>query len=127
MPMNSVIYTLPRDQTALDTRLAPRKRLFDGALVQQVQSIFDDVGRRGDAAVREATATFDGTQLTSTRVSGERIDQSVRELSPALRDAIHAARTNIAEVNRALIPGPRWELEIRAGTTVGEIWAPLES
>jgi len=121
------IYTLPRDQAALHTRLAPRKKLFGGALLTQVQGIFDDIARRGDIAVHEATASFDKTPLTSTRVPSDWIDRSIGDLSPRLRGAIDIARANIAEVNRALLPEPRWELEIRPGTTVGEIWTPLES
>ena len=123
--MNPPILTIPEDAEWLARRLAPRRRLFDRALLADVAAIFDDVAERGDAAIREATRRFDGVEGVPIRLDGASVAAAVEALSSGLREAIDVAIRNVEEVNQALMPEPVWRKEIRPGTVVGEKVAPL--
>lgn len=125
--MQPPILTIPDDDATLAERLAPRRALFDRALLGDVAALFDDVAARGDDAIRDATERFDGVTLDAIRLSNEDASACVASISGELRGAIDAAVGNIAEVNEALMPEPLWRTEIRPGTVVGEKVTPLEA
>ena len=89
------------DQTEsgdLLARLEARSVAFDPDLMKAVGSIIDDVRRRGDEALIEYTARFDGVELTPEQLrvdeqtlhrSAERVDKTVLV---ALREAISNVR-----------------------------------
>ena len=125
--MQPPILTIPDDAATLAERLAPRRKLFDRALLGDVAALFDDVAARGDDAIRDATERFDGVSLDAIRLSGDAVGACVAALSGELREAVEVAIGNIEEVNRALMPEPLWRTEIRPGTVVGEKVTPLEA
>ena len=124
--MTDIVFSVPEDRGALDRRLAPRRVLFDRSLLADVACIFEDVGRRGDEAIRDATARHDRVTSMELRVSDEQIDACMRSMSSDLRDGIEVGIRHIEEVNRALLPQD-WTKEIRPGTVVGEKVTPLET
>ena len=60
-----------------------------------VKRILDDVSRRGDAAVRDATRRIDGQDPGELLVPAERIREAAARVSPALLAALQAAAERI--------------------------------
>lgn len=125
--MKSLLFEWPKDKDKLLKRVEPRKVLYDRNLLNGVFKIFEDVNQNGDIAVKSATHTFDKVELSDILLSKSYVKSCVSSISPSLRDAIEIARGNIEQVNKALMPEPYWEKEIRCGTKVGEKTTPLES
>ncbi len=122
-----IVFRLPEDRGNLLKRLKPRSILYDRSLLNDVAGIFEDVSRRGDSAVRSATKTFDKSILPEIVLSSDYVEGCVSSISSSLRKAIETAGSNIEQVNKALMPEPFWEKEIRQGTVIGEKVTPLES
>ena len=72
-----------------------------------VRAIVGAVRDRGDEAVRELTARFDGAEVPADRlrVAPEEIEAAVSGLEPSLAGALRAAIGNIEEVARASLRG----------------------
>lgn len=120
-----IIYAYPKDGERLWKRMEGHNRLFDRALIQDVQDIFSDVQTNRDQAVVDATNRFDRVDLSSIPLDDSYVDKCVQGLTPELRSAIDKAIENIGQVNQALMPEPFWLKEIRPGTIVGEKCTPI--
>ena len=66
-----------------------------------VLEIFNDVQRRGDKAISKYTELFDGVALKSTEVSAEAIEESSKQVSADLKEAIQTAKSNIEIFHKA--------------------------
>ena len=75
----------------------PRPKVGGDEPVEAVRAILADVHERGDAAVRELTARFDGVDSDELRVPASRCQAALAALPGPLRDALFAARDAIAE------------------------------
>jgi len=73
------------------TGVLPRAELDVAAAVEQVRPVVEDVRDRGAAAVREATARFDGVTLTDLRVPAAALTAALEQLDPAVRAALEEA------------------------------------
>jgi histidinol dehydrogenase len=69
--------------------------------VELVREIIEDVRRRGDAAVRELTARFDGCTIGDLRVTAEEIEAAVEATDPDLLDALEQAAARIRGYHEA--------------------------
>ena len=69
----------------------------------EVRAILDAVRERGDGAVRELTARFDGAEVPPERlrVAPTEIEAAARSLDPALAEALREAIENVRAVARA--------------------------
>ena len=67
-----------------------------GEVDRVVEEIMEDVRRRGDEALLEYTARFDGVFLDSFAVKEGEIQQALKSLDPELKEVLIAARDNIA-------------------------------
>src|SRR4051794_13756349 len=65
-----------------------------------VEQVMDAVAARGDAALREFTARFDGAQLDDLRVSDAEFSAARDQATPALREALRHAARNITAFHR---------------------------
>ncbi|MFI5199286.1 MAG: histidinol dehydrogenase [Candidatus Limnocylindrales bacterium] len=106
--------------------------IFDPALMASIEAIFSDVASRGDVAVLEATATFDGVQVPSAaglRVPEVEIAAAHASLAPGLLAGIREAIANSRLFNEAQVgqTGRSWAAEMRPGFIVGEQFAPIPS
>lgn len=102
-------FTLPRPSAGGDAPLAA------------VQAIIADVRARGDIAVRELTARFDGVELDSFLVS---TDGALDRIPAALREALGVAAANIRAYHETQLTA-----EItheRDGIVVRELHRPVE-
>lgn len=99
------------------------------ALIAQVEPLIEDVGNRGDQAVRELTKRFDHADLQprSFRVSREEMDQALADLPHDLRDAMEVSIANIRKFHEHQVEQPVWEMEISPGIVAGEKIVPIRS
>jgi histidinol dehydrogenase len=102
--------------------------IFDPDLRRSIGQLLDDVRTRGDAAVCDALARFDGVSITPDRlrVTPDEIDGA--SLSPEVDAAIDDAITHItAFSDHQLARLTDWSFEAEPGLVVGEKLTPLAS
>jgi histidinol dehydrogenase len=97
--------------------------------VPRVRPILEAVRARGDAALVEASRTFDGADLSGLplRVGAEEIDAAERGLDARVKDAIRACADNVRRCHEAQLPRPMELCEIRPGVRAGERATPVPS
>jgi histidinol dehydrogenase len=112
--------------SAADPRsVLPRAALDVDAAVERIRPVVEAVRRDGLAAVREATARFDGIELDTLRVPPEHIAAALEELDPAVRAALAEAITRARAVHH---DQRRTDVttQLAPGGTVTERWVPVE-
>jgi histidinol dehydrogenase len=119
-----------REKTRLATKLRhirERNVALDADLMSQVAAIIQDVRGRGDSALVDYTARFDGctVQPCDLRVSEETLTQiasrSDENLLAALREAIRRVR-----VFHQFEQQESWEFETSDGVRLGQRITPIE-
>lgn len=104
--------------------LLPRAALDVAAAVEQVRPVVEDVRDRGEAAVREATARFDGVEPEHLRVPAAALEKALAQLDPdvraALEEATRRARTVATAQRRDDVV-----VNVVDGATVTERWVPV--
>ena len=119
--MRVVKYPLESEWTALLKRPA----LHDRELPAQVASIIDDVRLRGDAALFDYTARFDGVDLDSFPVSAAEFAEAEAAVPQTLKDAIRTAAANIERFHKGeSFDGFR--IETSPGVECWKKWLPIE-
>ncbi|MCB0978471.1 MAG: histidinol dehydrogenase [Acidimicrobiales bacterium] len=73
--------------------------------IEAVKAILADVESRGDAAVRELTARFDGVELDDLRVASGDIDAALDAVDPEVRVALERAAAGIRDFHEAQVVG----------------------
>jgi len=90
-----------------------------------VTDVLDDVRGRGDAALRDYTARFDGVELASPlAVSAETLRRALESSSPDLVGALSKAAENVREYHSREAP-KAWRAKLAQGQTVGQEIMPL--
>ncbi|MDP2959143.1 MAG: histidinol dehydrogenase [Longimicrobiales bacterium] len=110
---------------AARAHLLARAPSDEAGLVARVASLMDDVRARGDEALREMAARFDGARLARLEVPRERWDRALAGLDPAVRRALERAAANIRRFHTAQIPTDV-TLEVEPGVRITRRWSPLE-
>jgi histidinol dehydrogenase len=97
-------------------------RIFDPALLESITRLVDDVAERGDAAVADALAEYDGIELApeSLAVSREEIESAPGRIPEAVLSSIRAAIAGSRAFNREVATGRDWRGEVTQGVEVGE-------
>ena len=103
----------------------------DGAIEQRVADILADVQQRGDAAVLEYTARFDGlTQdgVASLELSQTELKAAFDGLPSAQRQALEAAARRVRSYHEAQkkASGESWSYRDEDGTLLGQKVTPLD-
>src|SRR5689334_20014108 len=82
------------------------KREVSADVEAAARAIVDDVARRGDAALLEATAKFDRLRLEASglRVTAAEIEAATKACEPATLDALKLARDRIETYHRRQLP-----------------------
>lgn len=88
-----------------------------------VEHIFEAVQTKGDAALQELTARYDGVKLTDFRLSGDEIEAAT--ISSELAEAIQRAYENIWAFHLRQLPG-ELVVETQPGVLCGLRYVPLE-
>jgi histidinol dehydrogenase len=102
----------------------PRAALDVEAALAGVRPVCDDVRERGAAAVREYTARFDGVDLATTRVPGERLAEALAGLDPTLRAALTEAARRARLVHTGQRPADH-VTTVADGSRVTERYVPV--
>ncbi|MFP6598069.1 MAG: histidinol dehydrogenase [Candidatus Hydrogenedentota bacterium] len=102
------------------------KALADKA--EATKAIVDAVRQRGDEALVEFTAEFDGTDLTPEQfeVTPEEIDAGFNEVDRALIDSLRKAHANIESYHSKNLR-QSWEETLEDDSTIGQRITPIES
>lgn len=104
--------------------------IFDPALMASIGEIYADVAARGDQAVADATARFDGVRVGPDRLflSEAEIDEAHASVGADLLGAIRVAIAQVRAFNEAQLAAmPDWRRETRPGIVVGERRRPIPS
>jgi len=108
----------------VDAHALPRAVFDVDAATEAVRPVCDDVRHRGAAAVREATARFDGVEQTELRVPADAIAAALTALDPDVRAALEVS---IARLRRtcAAERGDDTVTEVVPGGTVRQRLVPV--
>ena len=102
--------------------------IFEPGLRDSISALIDDVRTRGDAAVCDALARFDGISLRpdQLRVSADEIASA--QVDPALENALEDAISHLRAFNDELRErASDWQMEIESGLVAGEKITPISS
>jgi histidinol dehydrogenase len=69
--------------------------------IDEVRALLAEVRVRGDEALRELTARFDGAVIDELRVPDHEVQAALEQIDPALRAALEVAKANIAAYHQA--------------------------
>lgn len=94
------------------------------ALRAGVQAIFDDVAARGDAALREFTAKFDGVTLDDFEVGEDEFARAREQVPADVQAAIAEAASRIEAFHRAGMAQP-YEVETAPGLLCRRVQRPI--
>jgi histidinol dehydrogenase len=103
----------------------------DAAIEQRVADILADVQQRGDAAVLDYTARFDGLQVASMaglELTATELKAAFDSLPPAQRDALQQAAARVRSYHEAQkkASGESWTYRDADGTLLGQKVTPLD-
>ena len=110
-------------------RIVRDRRESDDNVARDVQIILDDVRNRGDEALAELTAKFDGHSLATEddwRISPEACREAFDALKPDLRAALELAAQRIRAYHEAQRPEDR-DYTDEAGIRLGAVWRPVDA
>jgi histidinol dehydrogenase len=118
-----------QDKERLAERLqAIRNRsvALDDALVTEVAAIIRDVRARGDAALIDYTARFDGVQLQSSelRVSEDTLHRSSLKVDPFVLESLREAIQNVRAFHEHQ-KEESWEINPTDGVRLGQRISPI--
>ena len=102
--------------------------IFEPTLRSSIGALIEDVRIRGDEAVCDALAQFDGIRLTpdQLRVTEEEIANA--SIDPAVENAIIDAISHLRAFNDQILErNSDWQIEIENGLTAGEKITPISS
>jgi histidinol dehydrogenase len=119
------------DQRGYETK---RKRLlnrgvsFDTPLMNGVLSIVEDVRTRGDAALIDYTAKFDGVRLRpeELRIDAGSLNQSADRLEKTVLEALRESIKNVRAFHQNQVQNS-WEINSTNGVRLGQRVDPISS
>ncbi|MBX9664633.1 histidinol dehydrogenase [Novosphingobium sp.] len=102
------------------------RRESDADVARDVSAILADVRARGDEALADYTAKFDGHDLGEDwRIPAETCREAFDALDPALRAALELAAERIRAYHQAQLPEDR-DYTDAAGVRLGAKWQPVD-
>jgi histidinol dehydrogenase len=109
------------------SRLLNRSELNVDKVMDSVTAICDAVGERGDEAVREFSARFDGAtdQSLPLQLAPSEIEEAVRTLDAEVRAALDYAIENVRKAHEHQRPEALVLTETRPGVLAGERTTPI--
>ena len=116
-----------KDWDARMSRLLSRGLKVNAELMSQVMAIVEDVRHRGDRALVEYTARFDGVQLETSelRMSEAALHRSAERVNPRVLEAIREAIRNVRMFHQRQVEAS-WEITPVDGVRLGQRITPIE-
>jgi histidinol dehydrogenase len=107
--------------------LRERSVAFDVGLMRQVESIIDDVRTRGDEALVDYAARFDGyhQRVSELRVSVGTLERTASQVDAKLLAALDEAIRNVKSFHEHERQ-QSWEIETEQGVRLGQRITPIE-
>lgn len=102
----------------------PRGTQARAEALAAAQQIVADVRSRGEEALREQAARFDGVSGHDIRVPVERLQQALAELDESIRQALEEAIRRVRLASAAQVPASQ-VTEIAPGARVTQRWQPV--
>jgi histidinol dehydrogenase len=104
-------------------------KIFDPGLRTSIAALVEDVRQRGDAALVDALAKFDGCEVDAgrLRVADEEIEQARAGVDPGLLAAIRDGIDHVRRFNEQIAARGDWSFESEPGLVVGEKVSPIAS
>lgn len=99
---------------------------FDATALTAATTIIEAVRERGDAALREYTAQFDGVTIQDLRVSDAAIDEAVAKVDPEVASALKTAAKQIRDFHERQ-KQQSWFTIREDGALTGAKVTPLDS
>jgi histidinol dehydrogenase len=126
-----VLRTVDTDFDAQFERLRHWSADVDQAVEERVAQILDDVRRRGDAAVLEYTARFDGVTASSVaalEIGRPELAAALDAITPAQRQALEAAAARVRRYHERQLDacGRSWSYRDDDGTLLGQKVTPVD-
>jgi histidinol dehydrogenase len=126
-----VLRTVDADFDAQFERLRHWSADVDQAVEERVAQILDDVRRRGDAAVLEYTARFDGVTASSVaalEIGRPELAAALDAITPAQRQALEAAAARVRRYHERQLDacGRSWSYRDDDGTLLGQKVTPVD-
>ncbi len=108
-------------------RIQQRNVALDEELMARVRSIIEDVRGRGDAALIDYTARFDGCEMPASelRVSKEELRSLAETTDHSVREALAEAIQNVKSFHEREYQ-QSWEIEREDGIRLGQRITPIE-
>ncbi|HET7114244.1 MAG TPA: histidinol dehydrogenase, partial [Pyrinomonadaceae bacterium] len=108
-------------------RLEARAVAFDPDLMKEISSIIEDVRQRGDDALIDYTARFDGVELRASdlRLDGQTLKASADKVDPRVLGAVREAIKNVRTFHERQLE-QSWEISPADGVRLGQRITPLE-
>jgi histidinol dehydrogenase len=102
--------------------------IFDPALRESIGALIEDVRTRGDRAVCDALARFDGITLRPDQLRVTANEIASATIDPAVEAAIIDAISHLRAFNDELMErASDWQIEIENGLVAGEKISPIAS
>ena len=106
--------------------LAARSVALDADLIKLVSSIIDDVRARGDQALIDYTARFDGVELKELRIGRDDLQRYSEGVDEDVRRALRVAIANVTAFHERQIE-QSWTFVPAEGIQLGQRITPLDS
>ncbi|MCA1635394.1 MAG: ATP phosphoribosyltransferase [Acidobacteria bacterium] len=109
-------------------RIKGRSVSLDEELMRAVAEIIEEVRARGDAALLDYTARFDGVRLKAAelRIGAAALRESAARVDASVLEALRASIRNVRAFHeRERVEG--WEMEAGRGVRLGQRVTPVES
>lgn len=122
------LYSKDADFAEAFRRVVADRRESAVDVARDVADILAAVRERGDAALADYTARFDGHDLDQTgwRIEAETCRTAFEALSPELREALELAATRIRAYHAAQLPEDR-DYTDAAGVRLGAVWRAVDA
>lgn len=102
--------------------------IFEPTLRSSIGALIEDVRVRGDEAVCDALAQFDGIRLTPDQLRVTKEEIANASIDPAVENAIIDAISHLRAFNDQILErNSDWQIEIENGLTAGEKITPISS
>lgn len=110
-------------------RILQRSRLVVDSVKPQIQTIIEDVRTRGDEALTDYTARFDGVTLKPEQfpVTKKEVLAAYASTPKEIVSALKRAAKNITKFHKRQLPADSWSTEIEKGVTLGRIRRSIDS
>ncbi|SHK31741.1 histidinol dehydrogenase [Hathewaya proteolytica DSM 3090] len=114
------------DKKVLKKYLDSRREDINSDILKNVVDILQEVKLRGDAALRQYTAKFDGVELGSFEISKTELEQCFNKVDPFFVESMKQAKENIEFYHKAQIQNG-YTLYKEYGVYLGQRVIPLDS